>query len=188
MWLAAIGSRIGLALALTGALACWIPARRASRVDAMVALRASDRCAATRVIHSREALSTGVRSSELVARLLAARRIYRSDHSELTFWALSKRAGDFPRYRASAAARPRVEYMGHDRSLARVPNGRGPRRLCPLSSRPTAGSLHRGQATWQSGRRRASGTRVRLPHGRSFHCSYRRKDVEFLSSRRKTQL
>jgi predicted permease len=70
MWLAAIGSLIGLALALTGArllksflygvsatdpitftgiavmlltialLACWIPARRASRVDPMIALRA----------------------------------------------------------------------------------------------------------------------------------------------------
>ncbi len=70
MWLAAIGSFIGLALALTGGrllksflygvsatdpltftgiaillltiafLACWIPARRASRVDPMIALRA----------------------------------------------------------------------------------------------------------------------------------------------------
>jgi ABC-type antimicrobial peptide transport system permease subunit len=70
MWLTAIGSLIGLALALTGArllksflygvsasdpitftfiammlltiafLACWIPARRASRVDPMIALRA----------------------------------------------------------------------------------------------------------------------------------------------------
>lgn len=70
MWLAGIGSLIGLALALTGArllksflygvsandpitfagiaatlltialLACWIPARRASRVDPMIALRA----------------------------------------------------------------------------------------------------------------------------------------------------
>ena len=70
MWLAAIGSLIGLALALTGArllksflygvsatdpitftgiglllltialLACWIPARRASRVSPMIALRA----------------------------------------------------------------------------------------------------------------------------------------------------
>jgi len=70
MWLASIGSLIGLALALTGArllksfrygvsasdpitfmfiaftlltiafLACWIPARRASRVDPMIALRA----------------------------------------------------------------------------------------------------------------------------------------------------